>query len=62
MNERLRARRKELRYSMEELAKKAGVSRQRISNLENDEHASVTSKTILKICEALETTPDKLFF
>ena len=45
--------RKEKGISQEELAEKAGVSRQTISNLENNPDAITTTATLQKIAAAL---------
>lgn len=44
-----------------ELAKKAHVSRGTISALENNTARATTSKTLVNIARALETTVDRLF-
>lgn len=48
--------------SQEELAQKSGVSRGTISALENGLERNTTSKTLLKIAKALNTTVDQIFF
>ena len=48
--------------SQEELAQKSGVSRGTISALENGVERNTTSKTLLKIANALNTTVDQIFF
>ena len=57
---------KELREAMkmtqEELAKKSGVSRGTISALENGIDRTTTSKTLVKLAQALDTTVDRIFF
>lgn len=57
---------KELREAMkmtqEELAKKSGVSRGTISALENGIDRTTTSKTLVKLAKALDTTVDRIFF
>lgn len=57
---------KELREAMkmtqEELAEKSGVSRGTISALENGIDRTTTSKTLLKLAQALDTTVDRIFF
>lgn len=47
--------------TQEELSTKSGVSRGTISALENGEERTTTTKTLLKIAKALETTVDQLF-
>lgn len=57
---------KELREAMkmtqEELAEKSGVSRGTISALENGIDRTTTSKTLVKLARALDTTVDRIFF
>ena len=57
---------KELREAMkmtqEELAEKSGVSRGTISALENGLDRTTTSKTLVKLAQALDTTVDRIFF
>ena len=57
---------KELREAMkmtqEELAEKSGVSRGTISALENGIDRTTTSKTLVKLAPALDTTVDRIFF
>lgn len=57
---------KELREAMkmtqEELAEKSGVSRGTISALENGIDRTTTSKTLVKLAQALDTTVDHIFF
>ena len=57
---------KELREAMkmtqEELAEKSGVSRGTISALENGIDRTTTSKTLVKLAQALDTTVYRIFF
>ena len=57
---------KELREAMkmtqEELAEKSGVSRGTISALENGIDRTTTSKTLVKLAQALDNTVDRIFF
>lgn len=57
---------KELRelkgMTQEELAEKSGVSRGTISALENGTERATTSKTLLKLAQALGTSVDCIFF
>lgn len=62
MGERIKARRSELGLSQEELAKRAGVSRVQISNLERGESKNIQSKTALAIANALNTTAAWILF
>jgi transcriptional regulator with XRE-family HTH domain len=56
---------KELRearnMTQDELSSKSGVSRGTISALENGTERTTTTKTLLKIASALDTTIDHLF-
>lgn len=56
---------KELREALcmtqEELSQKSGVSRGTISALENGTERATTTKTLLNIAVALNTTVDRLF-
>lgn len=62
MGYRIREAREELRMTQEELAKKSGVSRGIISALESNRRQSTSTKTLLKIANALNTTVDQIFF
>lgn len=62
MGYKIRDRREALKMSQEELAAKSGVSRQTISGLENNYCHSVSTKTLIKIAQALDTTVGALFF
>lgn len=57
---------KELReaanITQEELAAKSNVSRGTISALENGTERTTTTKTLLRIANALGTTVDRLFY
>ena len=48
--------------TQEQLAKKSGVSRVTIAMLETKDDFNTTTKTLLKIANALGTTVDALFF
>ena len=54
--------RKKNGWSQEELAEKSGVSRGTISALENGIDRTTTSKTLVKLAQALDTTVDRIFF
>ena len=54
--------RKQNSWSQEELAEKSGVSRGTISALENGIDRTTTSKTLVKLAQALDTTVDRIFF
>lgn len=47
--------------TQEELADKSGVCRSTISALENDTAMATTTKTLVKIAKALDSTVDQLF-
>ena len=50
------------KMTQEQLASKSGVSRGTIVALESGEDRTTTTKTLLKIAKALDTTIDALFF
>ncbi len=50
------------KLTQEELAAKSGVSRGTISALENGTTKTTTTKTLVNIAKALNTTIDKIFF
>ncbi len=62
MGYRIKNLREEKRLTQEQLAKKAGVSRVTIALLESKENYDTTTKTLVKIAKALDTTVDALFF
>lgn len=62
MGYRIKEVREEKRMTQEELAAKSGISRTTISGLENGTARSASTKTLLKIAAALETTVDCIFF
>ena len=47
--------------TQEMLAEKAGLSRQTISKIENNEEVSVNAKTIVKISEVFGVSPGDIF-
>ena len=51
-----------LKMTQEELAEKSGVSRGTISALENGVDRTTTSKTLVKLAQALNTSVDHIFF
>ena len=53
--------REALNMTQEELSKKAGVSRGTISALENNTARATTTKTLVNIAKALDSTVDQLF-
>ena len=54
--------REKKKLTQEELARKSQVSRGTIAALETNKSKVTTTKTLLKIAEALGTTVDNLFF
>lgn len=60
-NLRIKSARAALDMSQEELAKKAGVTRQTISSVESGEY-NPTIKLCIAICKALGKTLDELFW
>ena len=61
MGYRIKDLREEKGMTQEDLSEKSGVSRGTISALENGIERTTTTKTLLKIAKALETTVDQLF-
>ncbi len=59
MGERISARRKQLRWTQEELAEKAGVTPQTISTAELGKKA-LRPANIINVCAALDISPDYL--
>lgn len=62
MGYKIREKRKEKNMTQEELSAKSGVSRTTISGLENGTVRATSSKTLLKLARALDTTVDQIFF
>ena len=62
MGYKIREKRKEKKMTQEELSAKSGVSRATISGLENGTVRATSSKTLLKLARALDTTVDQIFF
>ena len=54
--------REEKRMTQDELANKAGVSRQTINAIENNRYSNVLAGTLAAIAAALDTTVDKIFY
>ena len=54
--------REQMHMTQEELSQKSGVSRVTISGLENGTTRAASTKTLLKLAAALETTIDRIFF
>ena len=62
MGFRIKEVREEIGMTQEELAKKSGISRTTISALENGSNKNTSSKTLLAIATALNTTVENIFF
>lgn len=62
MGYKIKETREAMRMTQAELCKKSGVSRGTISALENGTARATSSKTLVKIARALNTTVDKIFF
>lgn len=62
MGYRIKEKREELNLTQEELSVKSGVCRTTISALENGTMRTTTTKTLVKLAKALETTVDQIFF
>ena len=62
MGYKIKEKRKEKNMTQEELATKSGVSRATISGLENGTVRATSSKTLVKLARALDTTVDQIFF
>lgn len=60
MGERIRERRKQLGMSVEEIAKKTGVSRSTLYRYENGDIEKIPSQTLQVLAQALETTAQQL--
>lgn len=54
--------REKIKMSQEELSEKSGVCRTTISALENGTSRATSTKTLLKLAQALGTTVDRIFF
>lgn len=62
MGYRIREFREAMKMTQNELAKKSGVSRGTISAMENGTNRETTTKTLVKIARALETSVYRIFF
>ena len=62
MGSKIQELREAMKMTQEELAEKSGVSRGTISALENGIDRTTTSKTLVKLAQALDTTVDRIFF
>ncbi len=61
MGYRIKELREQKGLSQEELAEKSNVSRATLSALENNDCKTTTTKTLLKLAEALDTSVESLF-
>lgn len=62
MGYKLREVRESRHMTQEELAEKSGISRVTISAMENGVERNTTSRTLVKLAEALGVTIDQIFF
>lgn len=62
MGNKLREYRESVGMTQVELAEKSNVSRVTISQLEQGTERNTTTKTLLRIAKALNTTVDNIFF
>lgn len=62
MGYRIKDLREKQNMTQEELSEKSGVCRTTISSLENGTERATTTKTLLKIANALGVAVDQLFF
>lgn len=62
MGYKIKEAREAMKMTQAELSKKSGISRGTISALENGTARATSSKTLIKIARALNTTVDKIFF
>lgn len=61
MGYKIRELREAKNMTQEELSEKSGVSRGTICALESGEERTTTTKTLLKLAKALDSTVDQLF-
>lgn len=62
MGYKIKEKREQKRMTQEELSAKSGVCRATISGLENGTLRATTTKTLVKLAKALDTTVDQIFF
>lgn len=62
MGNKIKETREALKMTQEELAEKSGVSRTTISALENGIDRATSTKTLIKLARAMNTTVDTIFF
>ncbi len=62
MGNKIKEYREKMKMTQTELSEKSGVSRVTISQLECGVERNTSSKTLLSLAKALDTTVDKIFF
>lgn len=62
MGNKLKIVRESIGMTQEELAKKSGISRTTISMIENSDEKTTSTKTLLALAKALNTTVKEIFF
>lgn len=62
MKSNLKSMREAARLTQEQLAERSGVSRTTISAIENNDGKAVSTKTLLALAKALNTTVKRLFW
>lgn len=58
----IKEKREQLKMTQEELSQKSGVCRTTISQLENGTARTTTTRTLMAIAKALNTTVENIFF
>lgn len=61
MQNNIKAKRKELGYTQDQLSEKSGVARTIITQLETGSRKTVTSETMLKLARALDSSVADIF-
>lgn len=62
MGNKLKEAREAAHLTQEQLSEKSGISRTTISAIENNTERATTSKTLLALAKALNTTVKQIFF
>ena len=62
MGNKLKEAREAYGMTQEELSEKSGISRTTISGIENNQNKVTSTKTLLALAKALNTTVDRIFF
>ena len=62
MGNKLKEAREAYGMTQEELSEKSGISRTTISGIENNQDKVTSTKTLLALAKALNTTVDRIFF